>query len=129
MTDKLKELRRLVEVKVRPCPFCGDTPDIDNHLTFEADQGTKWGHIVCCGQGPEVRTGYQDVEHWRDDAITEWNKRADDAVMLALIEVAEAASAIIRYEDEGADAGYRDWDRYYDALREKLRKLEGQDDG
>lgn len=124
MTDKLKELRRLVEVKVRPCPFCGDTPDIDNHLTFEADQGTKWGHIVCCGQGPEVRTGYQDVEHWRDDAITEWNKRADDAVMLALIEVAEAA------RDYASENDRRPLDDRLMALRAalaELKKLEETD--
>lgn len=58
-----------------PCPFCGTTPDIDNPATFQTNQGTKWGFVVCCCNGPEVRTGYQEASEWRDDAIKEWNTR------------------------------------------------------
>lgn len=43
---------------VKPCPFCGATPDIDDPNTFRASQGDKWGAMVCCCEGPEVRTGY-----------------------------------------------------------------------
>lgn len=60
---------------VLPCPFCGQTPDIDNPATFVSDQGDKWGHIVCCCAGPEVRTGYKPLKHWRQDAIDAWNER------------------------------------------------------
>lgn len=61
---------------VIPCPFCGQTPDIDNPATFDADQGDKWGHIVCCCSGPEVRTNYMPLEYWKQDAINAWNERA-----------------------------------------------------
>lgn len=67
---------REAAIRLLPCPFCGAVPDIDNPLTFQSDQGTKWGHVVCCCQGPEVRTGYESIEKWRDDAITAWNTRA-----------------------------------------------------
>jgi len=60
---------------LKPCPFCGETPDAANPLTFQMNQGDKWGFVVCCCNGPEVRTGYQDVEHWRADAIAAWNSR------------------------------------------------------
>ncbi len=63
------------QMKMKPCPFCGQHPDPDNEYTFQSDQGDKWGYVVCCCQGPEVRTGYKDMEYWRDDAIMEWNKR------------------------------------------------------
>jgi hypothetical protein len=62
---------------LKPCPFCGGVPDGN---CFYADQGDKWGRVVCgCGaQGPEVRTSYDVSEDapWHDDAIAEWNTRA-----------------------------------------------------
>lgn len=63
---------------IAPCPFCGETPDIDRRETFQDSQGTKWGSVVCgCGVvGPQVRTGYESVEHWRWEAIDAWNRRA-----------------------------------------------------
>ena len=63
MTDRLK-----------PCPFCGETPPNDD-AQFYVNQGTKWGGVQCCCGGPEVRTGYQPVAHWKVDAIREWNTR------------------------------------------------------
>lgn len=60
---------------LKPCPFCGITPDMGNPYTFEADQGGKWGHVVCCCTGPEVRTGYGPLKDWIDDAIDAWNER------------------------------------------------------
>lgn len=63
-------------IKLKPCPFCGETPDQDDPLTFQDIQGAKWGSVVCCCTGPEVRTCYESVEHWRDDAAEAWNTRA-----------------------------------------------------
>jgi hypothetical protein len=59
-----------------PCPFCGTTPGTDNDY-FESNQGTKWGYLVCgcSAKGPEVRTSYQKVSKWKNDAIEAWNKR------------------------------------------------------
>ena len=61
----------------KPCPFCGIVPNVDDSLTFATNQGTKWGFLQCsCGaQGPEVRTNYQVVEYWKDDALGAWNER------------------------------------------------------
>lgn len=53
-----------------PCPFCGEVPTL-----FQETSGSKWGAVVCCITGPEVRTGYQGVEFWRDEAIAAWNRR------------------------------------------------------
>lgn len=79
MTEKLK---------LRECPFCGQTPDIAHPYTFQSNQGTKWGYVVCCCQGPEVRTGYGPVEEWRDDAITAWNTRAHSPDLTQLVKAA-----------------------------------------
>ena len=70
---------------LKPCPFCGETPDALNEATFQSDQGTKWGFVVCCCNGPEVRTGYCPVEEWKQDAIDAWNTRAD-ATRIATLE-------------------------------------------
>lgn len=43
---------------------------------FFTEPGGKWGGVQCCINGPEVRTGYKALEHWRADAINEWNTRA-----------------------------------------------------
>lgn len=82
MTEKLK---------LRECPFCGQTPDIAHPYTFQSNQGTKWGYVVCCCQGPEVRTGYGPVEEWRDDAITAWNTRAHSPDLTQLVKAAREA--------------------------------------
>ena len=44
---------------------------------FVLTQGTKWGHYQCgcTARGPEVRTEYQPVEKWAEEAIKEWNDR------------------------------------------------------
>lgn len=59
-----------------PCPFCGATPSANDTITFQTDSGGKWGHVVCCIDGPDVRTGYQALAYWRDEAIKAWNTRA-----------------------------------------------------
>ena len=69
-----------------PCPFCGEVPDVNDPYTFQADQGDKWGHIVCCCNGPEVRTGYGPLEEWKADAIREWNTRSLPAAAALLRE-------------------------------------------
>lgn len=28
---------------LKPCPFCGETPPVDDPYTFCANQGDKWG--------------------------------------------------------------------------------------
>ena len=66
-----------------PCPFCGEVPKIEN-ITFCA--ATKWGAVHCCCVGPEVRTGYRDVDQWRDEAIEEWNIRASEDALRAEVE-------------------------------------------
>lgn len=62
---------------LKPCPFCGETPPVEDPYTFCADQGEKWGHVLCgCGAcGPEVRTDYKALWHWKEAAIIEWNSR------------------------------------------------------
>jgi len=59
-----------------PCPFCGEVPTIDS-IRADDSQGGKWGSVNCCITGPEVRTGYKLVEHWRDAAISAWNRRTE----------------------------------------------------
>jgi hypothetical protein len=60
--------------KLKPCPFCGVTPDEDSHYT---NQGTKWGGILCCIEGPEVRTSYKAWPFFKQDAIDAWNDRKE----------------------------------------------------
>lgn len=87
--------------KLKPCPFCGETPDADNPDTFQMPETSKYGAVVCCCYGPDVRTSYQDVEHWRDDAIAAWNERAEDPrlaevpnMVAVLRELADAAQGM-----------------------------------
>lgn len=58
-----------MSVELLPCPFCGLVP-----TEIRETGGYKWGAVVCCITGPEVRTS---VEHWRDEAIAAWNCRAE----------------------------------------------------
>lgn len=77
-----------------PCPFCGFQSDRKDDLSYETDQGTKWGRFICgrCGaKGPEVRTSYRGwnarskvlapfnqprkMTTWGQQAIEEWNQR------------------------------------------------------
>jgi len=57
-----------------PCPFCGVTLDAKRSETF--DELGKWGYVKCCIIGPDVRTDYKPLEHWRQAAIDAWNTRA-----------------------------------------------------
>jgi hypothetical protein len=63
------------EVKLLPCPFCGSIPDVSNPDTFATINTSKYGAVMCCITGPEVRTSYMSLEHWRGDAIAAWNRR------------------------------------------------------
>lgn len=89
----LAKLRALLQAKVKPCPLCGALPRLDEPLAFQETDGPKWGALICCGQGPEVRTGYKEVSHWRGEALEAWNDRWMDNVTLRLLEVARAAKA------------------------------------
>lgn len=62
--------------KLLPCPFCGNTPDVDEPETFQTPVTCKWGCVTCCCYGPDVRTGYGPLKDWKADAIKAWNKRA-----------------------------------------------------
>ncbi len=64
--------------EIKPCPFCGETPEYDDATWFDTDCITKWGFLECaCGaRGPDIRTGYENLPHWKDDAIKAWNKRS-----------------------------------------------------
>lgn len=63
---------------IKPCPFCGEVPDVSNHAHFQHTGGYKYGALVCgCGaQAPEVRADYKEVSHWKAVAIDAWNDRA-----------------------------------------------------
>lgn len=62
--------------KLKPCPFCGDKPEIwvDNSvytLTGEEENDTNFQVSCHCG----VRTMWYAT---RSEAIKTWNRRADD---------------------------------------------------
>lgn len=78
------------EVELKSCPFCGETPDAESHYV---NQGTKWGGIQCCIEGPEVRTNYKEWPAWKDNAIEAWNTRVPDITALQN-ELAEAKEQI-----------------------------------
>lgn len=72
----MSELSQGVPPAIKPCPFCGMTPEYNGPAWFRFVDGHKWGAVQCCCTGPEVRTQYKDWTHWRDAAIAEWNERA-----------------------------------------------------
>ncbi len=59
----------------KPCPFCGRVPDVNDPASFTQEIQPKWGAVVCCITGPEVRTGYEKWPAWRDAAVRAWNER------------------------------------------------------
>ena len=61
---------------IKPCPFCGATPTIDNDAVFGLESA-KYGYVTCCINGPTVRTSYKPVSFWKADAIASWNDRFD----------------------------------------------------
>lgn len=62
--------------ELKPCPWCGAVPDVTNDAAFQLTDGSKYGALHCCGTGPEVRTGYESLSGWKQDAIDAWNDRA-----------------------------------------------------
>lgn len=62
--------------RAAPCPWCGEIPDINNDASFRLTDGVKYGALQCCVTGPEVRTDYKDVDHWRAAAVAAWNDRS-----------------------------------------------------
>jgi hypothetical protein len=65
----------MADTELLPCPWCGETPDVSNDASFRLTDGVKYGALQCCVVGPEVRTDYKDVPHWREAAIAAWNDR------------------------------------------------------
>jgi len=81
MTDELK-----------PCPFCGDIPGPDS---FDFTDCSKWGAVMCCCNGPQVRTGYKKEGAWRDGARIAWNTRPiESRLERELAEAREARAAL-----------------------------------
>lgn len=63
--------------ELKPCPFCGEVPDVNNPATFRHEVGDRWARVVCCIEGPEIRAGiYTPLEEWKDEAIAAWNERS-----------------------------------------------------
>lgn len=91
---------------LKPCPFCGEIPDKNDEWTFQSNQGDKWGFVVCCCQGPEVRTGYQPVEKWRNEAIKAWNERRE-MMEWQPIETAPNETVLIYCPDLGTELKIR----------------------
>lgn len=60
---------------LKPCPWCGEVPDVSNDAAFRLTDGVKYGALQCCVIGPGVRTDYKDLPHWREKAIRAWNDR------------------------------------------------------
>ena len=71
MSDQLN----LEAERAAPCPWCGEVPDVSNNASFRLTDGVKYGALQCCVVGPEVRTDYKDVPHWKAKAIAAWNDR------------------------------------------------------
>jgi hypothetical protein len=66
---------------LKPCPFCGRVPDVNDPATFLHETGSRWASVVCCIVGPEVRAGfYTPLDEWKDEAIAAWNQRAGQEV-------------------------------------------------
>jgi hypothetical protein len=89
--------------EIKDCPFCGDTPNIEDPNTFRVTQGGKWGALTCCSEGPEVRTSYAPLTEWRKDAIKEWNSRpiedAKDKLIASLRDDLKKALDFPFYDD------------------------------
>ncbi len=64
-----------VTERAAPCPWCGESPDTTKDENFRLTDGLKYGALQCCVIGPEVRTDYKDVSHWKASAIAAWNDR------------------------------------------------------
>ena len=61
--------------ELKPCPFCAKTPPDDQYFTRN---GGGFGGIVCCIQGPAVRTEFQNWPAWKSKAIAAWNVRVTE---------------------------------------------------
>lgn len=96
---------------IKPCPWCGKTPDINDSFSFWRDGGGKWGSVQCCCIGPDVRTGYGPLEEWKDEAIAAWNTRVaapapfapqsiTDTIEAALIDSMQTRGAMTEDEYE-----------------------------
>lgn len=83
------ELEGTMSDELKPCPFCGEVPDVNNPATFHREVGDRWARVVCCIEGPEIRSGfYTPLEEWKDEAIAAWNERPiEDALRARIAEL------------------------------------------
>lgn len=83
----------MADTELLPCPWCGETPDVSTDASFRLTDGVKYGALQCCVVGPEVRTDYKDVPHWRERAIAAWNERKSP-------EATTAKNAVVRFDSK-----------------------------
>lgn len=70
------------EPELKPCPFCGNAPEMDS--AYEPN-GTLYSYIEC--RECDIRLKWGD-----DDLVTDaWNQRIPDPTLLARIEALEGA--------------------------------------
>jgi len=97
----------MADTELLPCPWCGETPDVSTDASFRLTDGVKYGALQCCVVGPEVRTDYKDLPHWRERAISAWNDRK------------ALASRPPEVDDEGLPPlpePFENWDPRYEGL-------------
>ena len=66
----------MIDIKLKPCPFCGDTPSVDDpdFVYPQNHEKTLWA-AHCCRDG--TGCGASVLGWTRDDAINIWNTRVD----------------------------------------------------
>ena len=105
--------------KLKPCPWCGNTPDASNPGTFQLTDGVKYGAVQCCGAGPDVRTDYRDFPHWKDAAIESWNDRTAPAQgALTDAEILDALASITHEPPKRLPPG---WLKFARAIEQRVR--------
>lgn len=66
----IKAKEAFKNVKVKPCPFCGEAEEIVLE-EYETKVGNRW-RIFCCGCMAGIDRGYDQKKY---DLIEAWNKR------------------------------------------------------
>ena len=58
--------------ELRPCPFCGETPEI---VYLDTNKNKKWFFVMCRGLACGVKVETSKRGSTREEAINLWNHR------------------------------------------------------
>ena len=84
--------------ELRPCPFCGETPEI---VYLDTNKNKKWFFVMCRGLACGVKVETSKRGSTREEAINLWNHRPIEDGLREQADELETYISKLVYEQTG----------------------------